>query len=92
MVVAAVVVRAVLEDVMATVVLELPFRPDLTRIAAIVTAARNAAGAPYRVSCSRLRGSTAVRYQPDTAHTSRAYFEASAAAALRQSIPETRKA
>jgi hypothetical protein len=50
-VVAAVVVRAVLEDVMATVVLELPFRPALTRIAAIVTAARNAAGAPYRVSC-----------------------------------------
>jgi hypothetical protein len=46
-----VVVRAVLEDVMATVVLELPFRPALTRIAAIVTAARNAAGAPYRVSC-----------------------------------------
>jgi hypothetical protein len=45
----AVVVCARLETV-ETVVEELPFRPAFTRIAAIVTAARKAAGAPYRVS------------------------------------------
>ena len=66
--------------------------PDLISTTAIVTAARNAAGAPYRVSSRRVRGSKPGPYQPDTDQTSRAYFEASAAAALRQSIPDTRKA
>ena len=71
---------------------EPPLSPALIRTTAIVTAARNATGAPYRVSSRRLRGSTVPSYQPETAHTSRAYFDASAAAALRQSIPDTRKA
>jgi 7-keto-8-aminopelargonate synthetase-like enzyme len=66
--------------------------PDLINSTAIVTARRKAAGAPYRVSSRRLTGSMSGAYQPETDHTSRAYLDASAAAALRQSIPETRKA
>ena len=48
---------------------EPPLSPALINSTAIVAAARNAAGAPYRVSSLRRRGST---YQPETDQTSRA--------------------
>ena len=58
---------------------------------AIVTAARNAAGAPYRFSSSR-GPLAAKRYQPETAQTSRRSLAASRPAAVRQSCAPLRKA
>jgi hypothetical protein len=79
--------------VVATVVVpgeDSVWSPERTSSTAIVTAARNAAGAPYRFSSPRQP--RAKPYQPDTAQTSRRSLAASRAAAVRQSSWPLRKA
>ena len=88
----AVEVEAVRVVVAVVVFVEEPVSsPARTRSTAIVTAARNAAGAPYRLNSAR-QPRPANAYQPETAQTSRRSLAASRPAAVRQSAAPPRNA